>query len=471
MVDKSLENEVKGYHINPKTNRANICRAKFKCDFMPDGQHGDTPQEAFDIIAAHEALKEGSLSGTKKVDAGELMGASNAEYTLLEHEDVKKDLSELRKMYPSVFTKGFNQKFVQKFSDYYSFKVSGKELPSGDVRCMIPDAPRAIRERGVFLSSREELAEDEDFPEYNLDACSDYVLVLVTRQGGGNRECWCGDGFPEGDCLVLNNETLQSEPGYIYDTDDSFDSTYATFYFNTKLTDEDLEKFNEGVKYGNAIKAQEGAIESMKLGKLPPWSINEDDHEVIDEYMNEWGNYGKRDLLIKKEKRSKVAIKSCNEAIKKAKLGTLTEDDLRELKSISWSEFREKSASILVRDYDRKKFISEVKNLARLRGEVESLERAKLEAEALPDGELKGIVLNPRGALIKDLNYHKNAIKNRSKLFNLNLHELGEVKLKMGEVLKEYTQERADLEVAREAAWAHGWQGKREDLPKIPDSF
>lgn len=106
-----------------------------------------------------------------------------------------------------------------------------------------------------------------------------------------------------------------------------------------------------------------------------------------------------------------------------------------------------------------------------MRGEVESLERAKLEAEALPDGELKGIVLNPRGALIKDLNYHKNAIKNRSKLFNLNLHELGEVKLKMGEVLKEYTQERADLEVAREAAWAHGWQEKREDLPKIPDSF
>lgn len=43
-------------------------------------------------------------------------------------------------------------------------------------------------------------------------------ICIRTRTGGGNRE-----DYP--------NETLTSHPNYLYDEDDDFDSTYATYYF------------------------------------------------------------------------------------------------------------------------------------------------------------------------------------------------------------------------------------------------
>lgn len=46
----------------------------------------------------------------------------------------------------------------------------------------------------------------------------DNELVIYTRTGGGNREC-----YP--------NEALTSHPLYIRDEDDDFDSTYAKYYF------------------------------------------------------------------------------------------------------------------------------------------------------------------------------------------------------------------------------------------------
>ena len=44
-------------------------------------------------------------------------------------------------------------------------------------------------------------------------------IVIYTRTGGGNREY-----FP--------NEALTSHPLYLYDEDDDFDNTYASYYFS-----------------------------------------------------------------------------------------------------------------------------------------------------------------------------------------------------------------------------------------------
>lgn len=46
------------------------------------------------------------------------------------------------------------------------------------------------------------------------------IIVLLTRTGGGNRE-----SYEEG------NNYLTTLPGYLYDEDDVFDSTYANFVF------------------------------------------------------------------------------------------------------------------------------------------------------------------------------------------------------------------------------------------------
>ena len=58
------------------------------------------------------------------------------------------------------------------------------------------------------------------------------VIAIYTRNGGGNRECWC-DKHPEDGCLAMVIADLQAHPLYMRDADDDFDSTYATFYFRT----------------------------------------------------------------------------------------------------------------------------------------------------------------------------------------------------------------------------------------------
>ncbi len=60
------------------------------------------------------------------------------------------------------------------------------------------------------------------------------VIVIYTRTGGGNRECFCeanGRAHPHPDCYLAANETLAAHPLYLRDADDRFDPTYATFYF------------------------------------------------------------------------------------------------------------------------------------------------------------------------------------------------------------------------------------------------
>ena len=56
----------------------------------------------------------------------------------------------------------------------------------------------------------------------------DDEICVLTRTGGGNRE-----DFP--------NEILTSNPYYIYDEDDDFDSTYATYHFSIPKAKENKE--------------------------------------------------------------------------------------------------------------------------------------------------------------------------------------------------------------------------------------
>ncbi|MFD7705586.1 hypothetical protein [Streptomyces sp. NPDC059786] len=58
------------------------------------------------------------------------------------------------------------------------------------------------------------------------------VIAIYTRNGGGNREDY--------QSVIAD---LQGHPLYLRDTDDDFDSTYATFYFRTP--DELSDQFRE----------------------------------------------------------------------------------------------------------------------------------------------------------------------------------------------------------------------------------
>jgi hypothetical protein len=65
------------------------------------------------------------------------------------------------------------------------------------------------------------------------------VIAVYTRQGGGNRACFCGcakdapaaDRHVPESCCAASNEALAAHPLYLRDADDEFDPTYATFRF------------------------------------------------------------------------------------------------------------------------------------------------------------------------------------------------------------------------------------------------
>lgn len=70
------------------------------------------------------------------------------------------------------------------------------------------------------------------FRDAFLNASGAHILVY-TRNGGGNRECWertAGDGCLCPGCVITRH--LPRHPNYLADHDDSFDATYATVEFS-----------------------------------------------------------------------------------------------------------------------------------------------------------------------------------------------------------------------------------------------
>lgn len=68
------------------------------------------------------------------------------------------------------------------------------------------------------------------------DADGKPVIAIYTRNGGGNRRCTADaldlDDPCGGTCTgCIATHKLPAHPQYLRDRDDSFDSTYATFYF------------------------------------------------------------------------------------------------------------------------------------------------------------------------------------------------------------------------------------------------
>lgn len=78
----------------------------------------------------------------------------------------------------------------------------------------------------------------DDFYRYRDAYLSENKEIAVyTRGGGGNRNCYCNkvDGKHEEACVIPIQNKLRKNPYYLKDEDDSYDITYATFYF--KLPD------------------------------------------------------------------------------------------------------------------------------------------------------------------------------------------------------------------------------------------
>jgi hypothetical protein len=87
-------------------------------------------------------------------------------------------------------------------------------------------------------------------------------LVIYTRSGGGNRNFY-----------NQANYEMTFVPGYIRDEDDSFDTTYALFYYKPPVEYEELvKKIVEcgGDKRETTKEVWERLLEEVKSGKMSP---------------------------------------------------------------------------------------------------------------------------------------------------------------------------------------------------------
>ena len=82
----------------------------------------------------------------------------------------------------------------------------------------------------------------EQIPRYRDSYIDGERLVIYTRTGGGNRDYYenlesCSSNYPdyfvEGEDHPSGpwNDDLRDIPGFLYDSDDDYDCTYASFYY------------------------------------------------------------------------------------------------------------------------------------------------------------------------------------------------------------------------------------------------
>lgn len=102
-----------------------------------------------------------------------------------------------------------------------------------------------------------------EIPRYRDAYIEGDQVVLYTRTGGGNDECYC-KGECEDGCYWKMNRALEKKPSFISMNYDEFDATYAYFYFSP--TTENRELFDE--------------LKSL-IGSEKPKSVSEKFHELI----------------------------------------------------------------------------------------------------------------------------------------------------------------------------------------------
>ncbi|WP_427019388.1 hypothetical protein ACQCSX_22105 (plasmid) [Pseudarthrobacter sp. P1] len=114
------------------------------------------------------------------------------------------------------------------------------------------------RERGTYL--------EEDVET------GDAVIVVHTRNGGGNRECW-GEHADDDPCTgCIQEDIIPTLPTYLRDEDDDGDRTYANNFFRAVDVEAGralvaADRMNKGLSLRNHLRR------AIADGKCAPWEI------------------------------------------------------------------------------------------------------------------------------------------------------------------------------------------------------
>jgi hypothetical protein len=113
------------------------------------------------------------------------------------------------------------------------------------------------RHRGTYLERDENTGEP--------------VIVVHTRNGGGNRECYQDDC--DGQCTgCVQTDAIPALPTYLRDEDDDGDSTYANNYFRAVDPAAGLAAL-EAQEKRETLQRLQYFRDAIASGKQPPWAV------------------------------------------------------------------------------------------------------------------------------------------------------------------------------------------------------
>lgn len=114
-------------------------------------------------------------------------------------------------------------------------------------------------------------ADDPDDPRWD-DPNAILAAWIHTRNGGGNRECYCEGGEHEPGCLAGVIDAMHAHPAFLADHDDTGDSTYANFHFRI----EGKDAVRDAVRLAPEARRQAWAratLEQIATGEADPWML------------------------------------------------------------------------------------------------------------------------------------------------------------------------------------------------------
>lgn len=304
--------------------------------------------------------------------------------------------------------------------------------------------------------------------DYGL-ADDDPVILVHTRNGGGNRECWEVDPDDDCGCSGCSMDQMAAHELHVADWDDSFDSTYADIVFRVpEGTEDQARRLLEDPDQDDVeLSRRQGVLareaEEIRRGEAAPWSIMGDRGE-LKELRRAAGSYPVPDWWREKAEHAVAANSQVLDAIDGK--ATVPDDQTFEVEQfgrrarIARSSVAEKIST----------YRSAVTREA-------SASRAMAEAQALPDGDLKKWLLADR----PEQSYR--ATEGRGRKMRVTTRSY----TPKAPLVKECEEAQSDLERSRKEVdrlrfeltpvrdeyagqlWAHGWpEGARKPLPPRP---
>lgn len=450
------------FHVNPATGNPNKCTATKSCPFGGDDKH------YFSKEAAHSAFEK---------DQGAQV------QSLTKPSKVLKDLPAIAQNLPALSDgRSFAQAWTDRFQDLADFKkkngnVSPRTLiPAPD--SLLDEPVVAIRERGQSLLTKDQyIADGGNNPE---GITGDYVVSVHTRQGGGNRECYCDDYESHEDyCLSENNDGMTKHPNYLSDADDDYDSTYATFYFDAGITQDQVDAVRQQESIMRKLAHDEALLEGAKSGDFTPWGALSGSNSRIQTYKNLKQRLTTHETDAKKAEESNAKIAS---GMKKIYAGEITEAE---------------AAEMGVNLYRRTSLVRESQALVVAQKKLDAVLAIQKSAEDLPeDHPLRQWAIGareersyqttekqgrrnvsvtkrytPKPRLQDDIDSEQRGVDNAKSSIKSSVSDSLKKKETNDRVIQNYTEAKTAIADSRQAAWEEGWYGDPRELPTIPKDF